>query len=189
MANTYTQLYVQIIFSPPGRQNLIHNKIKNDIYKYIAGIIKKKNQKPMIINGMPDHLHILLGFSPDIAISDLVRDIKSNSTNFINDSKLIPGKFSWQKGFGAFTYSKSQVPRVVKYIENQAEHHSIKTFKEEYLELLNKFGIEYKTKRNIYSIGLSRSVSLLRSSDILRQDALLLNCRCSAANKIATKFY
>ncbi|MEJ2194555.1 MAG: IS200/IS605 family transposase [Ignavibacteriaceae bacterium] len=143
MANTYTQLYVQIIFSPFGRQNLIHNRIKNDIYKYIVGIIKKKKQKPMIINGMPDHVHIFLGFSPDIAISDLVRDIKSNSTNFINNNKLIPGKFSWQKGFDAFTYSKSQVPKVMKYIENQVEYHRVKTFKEEYLELLNKFEIEY----------------------------------------------
>ena len=144
MANTYTQLYVQIIFSPLGRQNLICNKIKNDIYKYIVGIIKKKNQKPMIINGMPDHVHILIGFSPDIAISDLVRDIKSNSSNFINENKLVPGKFSWQKGFGAFTYSKSQVPRVVRYIENQEEHHRMKTFKEEYLELLEKFEVDYK---------------------------------------------
>jgi len=144
MANTYTQLYVQIIFSPLGRQNLINNRIKNDIYKYIVGIIKKKNQKPMIINGMPDHVHIFLGFSPDIAISDLVRDIKSNSTNFINDNKLIPGKFSWQRGFGAFTYSKSQVSRVVRYIKNQEEHHRRKTFKEEYLELLEKFSVEYK---------------------------------------------
>ena len=144
MANTYTQLYVQIIFSPLGRQNLINNRIKNDIYKYIVGIIKKKNQKPMIIIGMPDHVHIFLGFSPDIAISDLVRDIKSNSTNFINDNKLFPGKFSWQKGFGAFTYSKSQVPRVVRYIRNQAEHHRRKTFKEEYLQLLEKFSVDYK---------------------------------------------
>ena len=144
MANTYTQLYVQIIFSPRGRQNLIRNRIKNDIYKYIVGIIKKKNQKPMIINGMPDHVHIFLGLSPDIAISDLVRDIKSNSTNFINDNKLIQGKFSWQKGFGAFTYSKSQVPMVVRYIKNQEEHHRRKTFKEEYLELLEKFGVDYK---------------------------------------------
>ncbi len=136
MANSYTQLYAQIIFSPRCRQNLIHNRIKDEIYKYIVGIIKKKNQKPMIINGMPDHVHILLGFSPDITISDLVRDIKSNSTNFVNDNNLIQGKFSWQKGFGAFTYSKSQVPRVVRYIKNQEEHHCKKTFKEEYLELL-----------------------------------------------------
>ena len=98
----------------------------------------------MIINGMPDHVHIFLGFSPDITISDLVRDIKSNSTNFINENKLIQGKFSWQKGFGAFSYSKSQVPRVVRYIKNQEEHHRRNTFKEEYLELLEKFGVEYK---------------------------------------------
>jgi len=146
MANSYTQLYAQIIFSPRCRQNLIHNRIKDDIYKYIVGIIKKKNQKPMIINGMPDHVHILLGFSPDITISDLVRDIKSNSTNFVNDNNLIQDKFSWQKGFGAFTYSKSQVPRVVRYIKNQEEHHRKKTFKEEYLELLEKFGVIYKEK-------------------------------------------
>ncbi len=146
MANSYTQLYAQIIFSPRCRQNLIHNRIKDDIYKYIVGIIKKKNQKPMIINGMPDHVHILLGFSPDITISDLVRDIKSNSTNFVNGNNLIQGKFSWQKGFGAFTYSKSQVPRVVRYIKNQEEHHRKKTFKEEYLELLEKFGVKYKEK-------------------------------------------
>ncbi len=146
MANSYTQLYAQIIFSPRCRQNLIHNRIKDDIYKYIVGIIKKKNQKPMIINGMPDHVHILLGFSPDITISDLVRDIKSNSTNFVNDNNLIQRKFSWQKGFGAFTYSKSQVPRVVRYIKNQEEHHCKKTFKEEYLELLEKFGVKYKEK-------------------------------------------
>ena len=109
MANSYTQLYVQIIFSPLGRQNLIYNRVKNDIYKYIVRIIKKKNQKPMIIDAMPDHVRIFLGFSPYIAISNLVRYIKSNSTNFINNNKLIPGKFSCQKGFGSFTYSKSQV--------------------------------------------------------------------------------
>ncbi|MBU0560639.1 MAG: IS200/IS605 family transposase [Bacteroidetes bacterium] len=144
MANTYTQLYVQIIFSPKGRQNLIHDGVKTDIYKYIVGIIKNKNQKPMIINGMPDHVHIFLGFSPDIAISDLVRDIKSNTTNFINEQKMFAGKFFWQKGFGAFTYSKSQVPRVVRYIQKQEEHHRKKSFREEYLELLKKFDVDYK---------------------------------------------
>lgn len=146
MANTYTQLYAQIIFSPKGRENLIHNNIKMDIYKYIIGIIKNKNQKPFIINGMPDHVHIFIGFSPDIALSDLVRDIKSNSANYINDQKLIKSKFSWQKGFGAFTYSKSQVPSVVNYIKNQETHHRKKSFKEEYLSLLNKFEIDYNAE-------------------------------------------
>jgi len=146
MANTYTQLYAQIIFSPKGRASLIQDQIKIDIYKYITGIIKNKNQKPIIINGMPDHIHIFIGFSPDIALSDLVRDIKSNSANYINNQKLTESKFSWQKGFGAFTYSKSQVPSVVKYIKNQEAHHRRKSFKEEYLSLLNKFEVEYKAE-------------------------------------------
>lgn len=146
MANTYTQLYAQIIFSPKGRQNLIHNHIKNDIYKYITGIIKNKKQKPLIINGLPDHLHIFIGFLPDIAISDLVRDIKSGSTNHINEQRLVPGKFSWQKGFGAFTYSKSQVAPVIRYIKDQEKHHRKKTFREEYLEILEKFNVDYNNK-------------------------------------------
>ena len=146
MANTYTQLYAQIIFTPKGRQNLIHEHIKYDLYKYIVGIIKNKNQKPIIINGMSDHIHILIGFSPDISISDLVRDIKSNSTNYINQQKWFKGKFAWQTGFGAFTYSKSHVPRVVSYIQNQEKHHTKKSFKEEYLELLKKYEVDYKNE-------------------------------------------
>lgn len=143
MANTYTQLYAQIIFSPKGRQNLIHDRIKIQIHKYISGIVKNQNQKLMIINGMPDHIHMFVGFSPDIALSDLIGVIKSNTTNYINDQKLILGKFSWQRGFGAFTYSKSQVPDVISYIQNQEQHHRKKTFKEEYREILEKFGVEY----------------------------------------------
>src|SRR4030067_3148983 len=116
MANTYTQLYVHIIFSPKGRQNLFHAAIKTKVYKYIAGIIKNKGQKLFIINGMPDHIHIFIGFSPEISLSELIGTIKANSTNFINENKLVTGKFSWQRGFGAFTYSKSQVNRVINYI-------------------------------------------------------------------------
>ena len=144
MANTFSQLYAQIIFSPQGRQNLIQERIKSDVYKYIVGIIKNKNQKPMIINGMPDHVHLFIGFSPDICISDLVREIKSNSTNYINEQKLVAGKFSWQKGFGAFTYSKSQVSKVINYVQKQEEHHRKKSFREEYMELLEKFDVDYK---------------------------------------------
>ena len=146
MANTYTQLYAQIVFAPKGRMNLIHPAIKDTVLKYIVGIIKGLNQKPMIVNSMPDHIHLFIGFSPEVAISDLVRDIKSNSTNFINDKKLVKGKFYWQRGFGAFTYSKSQIPRVIKYIKEQESHHRKRTFKEEYLELLLKFGVEYNQK-------------------------------------------
>ena len=144
MANTYTQLYAQIIFSPQGRYNLITNRIKIPVYKYITGIIKNKNQKLMIINGMPDHIYIFLGFLPDIALSDLVRDIKSNTAKYINDQKMVLGKFSWQRGFGAFTYSKSQVPDVINYIQNQENHHKRKSFKDEYLDILKKFGIEHR---------------------------------------------
>ena len=100
----------------------------------------------MIINGMPDHIHILIGFSPDISLSDLVRDIKANTTNYINKNKLTHGKFMWQRGFGGFTYSKSQIPRVIKYIHDQEKHHNKRTFREEYLELLNKFEIEFENK-------------------------------------------
>jgi REP element-mobilizing transposase RayT len=146
MANTYSQLYAQIIFSPKGRVNLINDRIKESVYKYILGVIKGNNQKPMIINGMPDHIHILIGFSPNIALSDLVRDIKANTTNYINVNKLVPGKFAWQRGFGAFSYSKSQISQVIKYINNQEQHHKIRTFREEYLELLNKFEIEFENK-------------------------------------------
>jgi REP element-mobilizing transposase RayT len=146
MANTYTQLYAQLIFSPEGRQNLIQERIKNDVYKYVSGIIKNKNQKLMAINGMPDHVHILIGFSPDIALSVLVRDIKSSTTNYINEQKFIAGKFSWQSGFGAFTYSKSQVMKVVSYIQRQEEHHKKKSFREEYLELLKKFEVGHNEK-------------------------------------------
>jgi REP element-mobilizing transposase RayT len=144
MANTYTQLYVHIIFSPRGRQNLVHTRIKTKVYKYIAGIIKKKGQKLIIINGMPDHIHIFISFSPDIALSDLIGVIKTGSSNFINDNKLVSGHFSWQRGFGAFTYSKSQAQNVINYIKDQEKHHGRKTFKEEYIELLQKFDIDYK---------------------------------------------
>ena len=100
----------------------------------------------MIINGMPDHIHILIGFSPNISLSNLVRDIKVSTTNYINENKLVHGKFVWQRGFGAFSYSKSQIPRVIKYINEQEKHHKKRTFREEYLELLNKFEIEFENK-------------------------------------------
>ena len=146
MANTYTQLYAQLVFSPKDRENLIHHNIKDEIYKYMIGIIKGCNQKPMIINGMPDHIHILVGFSPNISLSDLVRDIKSNTTNYINEKKMVRGKFNWQRGFGGFTYGKSQIPHVIRYIHDQEKHHKKRTFREEYLELLEKFNVEYESK-------------------------------------------
>ena len=144
MANTYSQLYVQIVFAVKGRQNLISNKWKDELYKYITGIVTNENQKLISINGMPDHIHILIGIKPNKALSDLVRDIKANSSRFINEKRWINGKFEWQSGFGAFTYSHSHLANVINYIQNQEEHHKTKTFKEEYIGFLKAFEIDYK---------------------------------------------
>ena len=143
MANTYSQLLVQIIFAVKDRQNLISAEWKDELFKYITGIVSNKNQKTLCINGPKDHVHILIGLKPDISISDLVRDIKNNSTNFINEKRFVKGRFSWQTGFGVFSYSNSQMDKVVKYIINQEQHHHKKTFKEEYIEFLQKFNVEY----------------------------------------------
>lgn len=144
MANTYSKLYIQIVFAVKGRQNLISKKWKDEIYKYITGIVSNQKQKLIAINGMPDHIHILVGIKPNISLSDLVRDIKSSSSKFINEQKLINGKFEWQKGFGAFSYGHSQLSNVIKYIENQEEHHKSRTFKEEYIAFLKLFDIDFK---------------------------------------------
>jgi putative transposase len=144
MANTYTQLYIHVVFAVKGRANLISKNWEEALYKYITGIITNKNQKLMVINGMPDHLHILIGIKPDCNLSDLVRDIKANSSKWINENKFVIGKFEWQNGFGAFSVSSSQVQTVVNYIINQKEHHQKKTFREEYIEFLNAYQIEYK---------------------------------------------
>ena len=146
MANTYSQLYVQIVFAVKGRQNLISKNNKDEIYKYITGIITNHKQKLIVINGMPDHIHILVGIKPDISLSDLVRDIKSNSSKFINEQKWINGKFEWQTGFGAFSYGHSQLSNVIKYIENQEEHHKTKTFGEEYIAFLKLFNIDFRNE-------------------------------------------
>ena len=143
MANTYTQIYIHIVFAVKYRLSLIDNKFKDELYKYITGIVKNKGQKLIAINGMPDHLHLLFGMKPEIALSGLIRDVKSNSSKFINDKKLTQRKFEWQDGFGAFSYSHSQIDSVVKYIQNQEEHHKKMSFKDEYIELLKKFDVVY----------------------------------------------
>lgn len=146
MPGTFTQLYVQIVFAVKGRVNLIPSQCKSELNQYIAGIIKGKDQKPIIVNGMPDHIHAFIGIKPVMAVSDLVRDIKNNSSKFITDKKWVIGKFQWQEGYGAFSYSHSQIENVYKYILNQEQHHKKRTFREEYLELLKKFEIEYNEK-------------------------------------------
>jgi putative transposase len=143
MANTYTQMYVQIIFTVKGRSNLIIEKHRDELEKYICGITLNKKSKPLVIYCNPDHIHILIGLHPAVAVSDITRDIKANSSKFINDKKWILGKFNWQDGFGAFTYSKSQIDSVAKYILNQPKHHKKQSFKAEYLGILKKLDIEY----------------------------------------------
>ena len=146
MASTFSQIYIQIVFAVKGRENLIAKHWKDELHKYISGIITNKGQKSIIVNGVEDHVHIFVGLRPAMAISDLVRDIKNNSSNFINEKKFIKGKFSWQEGYGAFSYAHSQIEQVYNYILNQEKHHHKQTFKEEYLEFLQKFEIEYNEK-------------------------------------------
>ena len=143
MANTYTQIYIHTAFAVEGRQSLITKEHKIEIYKYITGVIHSQKQKVMAINGMPDHVHLLIGVSPDIALSDLVRDVKAASSRLINDKRWVRGHFNWQRGFGAFSCSHSQVPTVAKYIENQEHHHAKRSFRDEYVALLKNFDVEY----------------------------------------------
>ena len=146
MAGTFTQIYIQYVFAVKGRENLLQSQWRDEIFKYISGIIKGKNQKPIIVNGTADHVHVFVGLKPAVSVSDLIRDIKNNSSKFINDKKLLNGKFSWQEGYGAFSYSHSQIENVYQYIANQEEHHRKKTFKEEYLDFLQKFEVEFDEK-------------------------------------------
>jgi REP element-mobilizing transposase RayT len=153
MANTFSQIYIHIVFSVKGRQNLIQYKWKDELYKYICGIVNGQEQKVYAIGGMPDHLHLLISIKPNISISELVRDIKANSSKWANEKRLVAGKFQWQEGFGAFSYAQSQLDTVIAYVNNQELHHQTKTFKEEYIELLQKFNLEYNEKYLFEWIG------------------------------------
>ncbi|MBS1509052.1 MAG: IS200/IS605 family transposase [Bacteroidetes bacterium] len=144
MANTFTQLYFHVVFAVKGRANLISHRWKEELYKYITGIVTNKNQKLLAINGMPDHIHLLVGLRPDTTLSDIVRDIKANSSRFINEKKWVAGKFEWQTGFGAFTLGHSQLDAIMNYIRTQEEHHKTRTFRDEYVELLKRYEIDFK---------------------------------------------
>jgi putative transposase len=146
MPNTYTQIHIQIIFAVKGRENLIIENHREELQKFITGIIQNRNQKLLAIYCMPDHTHILVGMNGKVALSDLVRDIKAGSSKFINDSNWIKGKFNWQEGYGAFSYSKDQVKNVTTYILNQETHHKKTSFREEYIGLLHEFEIPYNEK-------------------------------------------
>ena len=144
MANTYSQIFYHVVFAVRNRDSLIIPAIKDDLYKYISGIITNQKQKLFIINGMTDHVHILMNCKPNMNLSDNVREIKEHSTKFINDKRILRGKFYWQEGFGAFSISKKDVSIILNYIKNQEEHHKKKTFREEYMEFLIENDIEFK---------------------------------------------
>jgi len=146
VAGTFTQIYIQAVFAVKGRSNLLQKPWREEVFKYMAGIIKNKGQKPIIVKGVADHVHLFIGLRPAMALSDLIRDVKNNTTNFINEQKWIRGRFAWQEGYGAFSYAHSQVETVYNYILNQEEHHRKRTFREEYLEFLKKFRIPYEDR-------------------------------------------
>ena len=146
MPNSYTQIYIHYIFTVKGRQNFIKPEYNNELQKYMTGIIQNRKCKLLAINNMPDHFHILVGQHPSCSVAKLIQEIKSNSSKFINEKSWNREKYSWQEGYGAFSYSRSQINNVIKYINNQQEHHKKMTFKEEYFEFLKKFDIPYEEK-------------------------------------------
>ena len=146
MADTFTHIDIQIVFAVKGRQSLIHKSWKEELYRYITGIVQNHKHKMLCINGMPDHIHIFIGYNPNQLIPKLVNEIKTSSNEFINSKKLTKFKFSWQNGYGAFSYSRSQRDSIIKYIENQEEHHKKNSFKEEYMDFLQRFNMEYKNQ-------------------------------------------
>jgi putative transposase len=146
MPNTYTQIHIHAIFAVQNRISLISKPWEQRLYQYITGIIQNHRHKLLSINGMSDHIHVLFGMRPTQSLSDLMRDIKGDSSLWINENKFVAGKFSWQEGYGAFSYSKSQIPTVATYIEHQKLHHQKKTFIEEYTKILQDFEIEFDEK-------------------------------------------
>jgi putative transposase len=143
MANTYTQIYLQLVFTPEGRENVIPVKHKEELQKYTTGIIQNRKHKLLVINYIWDHVHIFIGYNPSQPLPNLLRDIKANSSKFINEKKWIPGKFRWQEGYGAFAYGHSQINDVIHYIDNQEEHHRKIKFRDEYQKLLEIYEVEY----------------------------------------------
>jgi REP element-mobilizing transposase RayT len=143
MANTYTQIYIQAVFAVENRQSLISKEMKTELFKYISGTLRKNGHKLLQINGMPDHVHVLFGLNPTVSVSEVVKLIKQSSSFWINNGKMSRRKFSWQKGFGAFSYSKSELESVIRYIINQETHHKKVTFQEEYQSLLKEHEVEF----------------------------------------------
>ena len=144
MAGTFSQIYIQVIFAVKARNSLIGKEWEEELYRYITGIVQNKGQKMLAIQGIPNHIHFLIGMKPSCCLSDLVREVKKSSNSFIKEKKFSKFKFDWQEGYGAFSYSHSALDNVIAYVMNQKEHHKKRTFKEEYMEFLNRFEIEFK---------------------------------------------
>jgi len=143
MANTYHQVYIQTVFAVKYRKAIIGNEWKTDLFAVIGNLINEKNCKTIIVNGVEDHVHCFIGLKPAVSISELMQTVKAKSSKYINDHSLTPERFEWQEGYGVFSYSQSQIDRVYKYIQNQEAHHKKQTFRDEYLDFLKKFKVEY----------------------------------------------
>jgi REP element-mobilizing transposase RayT len=139
----FTQMYVHLIFAVKNLDAMLNKEIRSRVFEYISGIITNMDQKSIVVNGVSNHVHILIGFNSSISISETVHEIKRNSSLFINKEKLCKGKFAWQEGYGGFTYSRSQLDNVYNYIQNQEKHHQKSSFKSEYVRVLKKFEVEY----------------------------------------------
>lgn len=146
MANTFSQIYLQFVFAVKRRECLISKEHKEELHKYITGLVRNRQAKMLAVHCMPDHTHMFVGFKPTILISNFVKEIKVESNEFINDKKWVNGKFSWQEGYGVFSYSHSHLDTVIKYVLNQEMHHQKKSFRQEYLELLKKFEVSFDEK-------------------------------------------
>ena len=146
MANTFTQIYIHFVFAVQNRASLIQPEWKDELYKYITGIVQKNGHKIIAINGTANHVHIFIGYKPHQLIPDLMQDVKGSSSKWINEKKFVKGKFNWQEGYGAFSNSHSQIDQVVRYINNQEKHHKKQSFQEEYIFLLKKFNIQFDEK-------------------------------------------
>lgn len=146
MADTYTQIHLHLVFAVKRREYLIQESMKDELYKYLTGIIRNNGHKVLAINGMPDHVHVLIGMRPNQALSELMRDVKAGSAKWVNEKDCMPGRFEWQEGYGAFSYDKTSLPKVIEYIIHQNVHHQVRTFSEEYLDLLKEFEVSFDEK-------------------------------------------
>jgi putative transposase len=143
MANTYSRIYIQVVFAVEARQCLLRPELKERVHKYITGVVSERDQKLLAVHCMPDHTHVLIGLKPAMALSDLVREVKNASSGFINQQRWFAGRFSWQEGFGAFSYGHSQLSTVIRYIQNQEKHHARRSFLDEYRHFLKKFEVDH----------------------------------------------